>query len=242
VTTETERREPKTARRRKGWSELQSPFIYRIAFALTALFFRYWVRYFASEGAENVPATGGVFLIANHTTAMDPFIIGLSLKHRMMSGPGKAELFGNPLIGGVMKKLGIFPLHQDGLDAASARAMIELYRNGHVVAVFPEGGRSETGKLMPFFPEFARLAMRLNARLIPAGTAGGADLLPVGSLIPRPRTAVAVVYGEPFDLSAHGGRHVTQEAAEAAAAEMQSRVQALVDRAQALRDQLADHS
>ena len=49
-------------------------------------------------------------------------------------------------------------------------------------------GCSETGKLMPFFPDFARLAMRLNARIIPAGIAGGAALLPVGSRIPRRKT------------------------------------------------------
>lgn len=240
MTTETETREPAAApRRRKSWADLQSPSLYRVVVIATRLLFRYWVRCFVIEGTEHVPRQGGIFLVANHTTAMDPFIIGVSIPFRMLRGPGKIELFGNPVVAAFMKKLGIFPLRQDQMDAASVRAMVELYRHGRVVAVFPEGGRSETGQLMPFMPEFARLAMRLNARIVPAGIVGGGDLLPVGSLIPRPKTPMAIVYGEEFDLSSYGERHVTQEAAEAAAAHLQSRVQMLVDRAQVLRDRIA---
>jgi 1-acyl-sn-glycerol-3-phosphate acyltransferase len=123
-----------------------------------------------------------------------------------------------------MRKIGMFPLRQDVADAAAVRTMVELYRNGRLVIIYPEGGRTKTGELQPFFPEFTRLMIKLKAPMIPAGIAGAASVLPIGSYIPQPNRRVAIAYGEPFDLSEFYGQPLTSDTLERATAVLQDRV------------------
>lgn len=169
-----------------------------------------------------------MFLIANHTSAMDPIILGFAVRHRMLRGPGKVELFRDPVTSWIIRKLGIFPLSRNGADAAGVRAMVELYRSGKLVAVYPEGGRSESGELKPVEPGFARLAIRLKAPLIPAAIAGGKELLPIGSVLPRRGTSVAVVFGEVFALDTFYGKPLTPETLGEAADVIQDRIARLL--------------
>lgn len=215
---------PGRSARRKGWTDQQSVFWYRVCRVLIHVLMQYWIGGFRAIGAENVPASGGAFLVANHTTGLDPFIIGYRVKHRMLWGPGKIELFQNRIVAYFMRKLGIFPLRQEVADAAAVRTMVSLYRAGQVIAVYPEGGRSRSGEMRPFTPDFARLMIRLKAPLIPAGVAGGREALPMGSLIPRRHSPITVVYGPAFDLSEFYDQVVTPEVAKQASRMVEDRV------------------
>jgi 1-acyl-sn-glycerol-3-phosphate acyltransferase len=212
------------AKRRKSWTEQQSTFVFRLTCFVVGAILRLWVRHYRATGMEHVPASGGLFLIANHTSGMDPFLLGYPVCRRMPRGPGKVELFENPFFGFIMRKIGMFPLRQDVADAAAVRTMVELYRNGRVVLIYPEGGRSKTGALQPFFPEFTRLMIRLKAPMVPAGIAGAATVLPIGSYIPQPNRRVAIVYGELFDLSDFYGQPLTSETLARATTVLQDRV------------------
>lgn len=238
-----ERRAPGTVAsrpgQRKGWIAEQSVFWFRLGVLLIGWLLRYWIRCYRVWDVDKFPAEGGVFLIGNHTSALDPFFLAYPIQHRMPHGPGKIELFNNPFSGFLMRKIGIFPIRQHSADASAVRAMVQLYRAGEVVIVYPEGGRSPSGELQPFFPDFARLAIRLKARLVPAGMAGPRDVLPMGSLIPRPNTPVAVVFGDAFELSQFYGREITAQVAAEAAEVMHSRVAELVQLAAMERQKLS---
>ncbi|MDQ2744787.1 MAG: 1-acyl-sn-glycerol-3-phosphate acyltransferase, partial [Chloroflexota bacterium] len=97
----------------KGWADEQSPLLYRVSRVFFWVLFRLWVRCIKSEGGSGVPASGGIFLIANHTSALDPFIVSFPIPQRMTRGPGKIELYKNPIVGWYMHKVGIFPLRRD---------------------------------------------------------------------------------------------------------------------------------
>ena len=224
---EVDRVPPERARSAR-WADQQSIFWYRLGFAVFAALLRFWVRRFHAVDPEHVPRSGGAFLISNHTSGMDPFILGIPIRWRMLRGPGKEELFESPFFGYLMKKIGIFPLRQSVADAVAVRTMVEIFRSGKVVVVYPEGGRSDTGELTEFSADFARLMIRMKAPIVPAGIAGARDLLPIGSRVPRPNVAVVVVYGEPFELSQFYGGKVTAEAAREAAGIMHDRVAELV--------------
>lgn len=219
----TERARTQSARR-ITWSEQQSREWYRVASMVFGVFLRLWVRRYLSMGVDNVPETGSAFLVANHSSYLDPFLLSYPIGRRLPTGPGKAYLFTNPAVAYLMRKIGIFPIRQDVQDTSAVRAMVELYRKGRVVIVFPEGGRSVSGELRPFFPEFARLAIRLKANIIPAGIAGASDLLPVGGYFPHPGTPVMVGYGPPFDLSEFYQLPLTDELAREAAEVLRQRV------------------
>lgn len=231
-------RVPLLKARSSRWADQQSTFWYRLGHTVFSLVFRFWVRRFLAISPENVPAAGGAFLVSNHTSGMDPFVLGLPPRWRMLRGPGKEELFVNPVFGYVMKKIGMFPLRQSVADAAAVRTMVEIFRSGKVVVVYPEGGRSDDGEVMPFSPDFARLMIRMKAVVVPAGIAGARELLPIGSWIPRRNTAVVVVYGEPFDLAEFNQGKVTEEIALQAAIVMHDKVAALVAEARRRRAEL----
>lgn len=218
-------------RGRKSWTGEQSVFWYRVAQLVFTLVLRYWVRCFTVVAADIIPSRGAGFLIANHTSAMDPFIVSLPVQQRMVRGPGKIELFKQPIVSWLMRRIGIFPLRRGGVDTAAVRTMVELYRAGFLIAVFPEGGRSLTDELLPFDRDFARLVIKLKAPLYPAGIAGAADVLPIGGHVPHPHTQVAVVYGPGFTLEQFYGRELTVELVEEAAGYMRERVQELVEQA-----------
>lgn len=221
-------------RGRKSWTDEQSVFWYRVGQDLFDLLFRYWVQCFTAVEGGSIPKQGAGFLIANHTSAMDPFIVCLPVRQRMLRGPGKIELFKHPVVSFLMRRIGIFPLRRGGVDTAAMRTMLELYRGGSLIVVFPEGGRSLTSELLPFDSDFARLVIKLKAPLYPAGIDGAADVLPVGAYVPRPHTPVAVVYGQGFTLERYYGREMTAELAEEAAAYMRERVHEMVEQARAV--------
>lgn len=220
--------------KRKSWTDEQSRFWYRVGWMLLYILFRYWIRCFKVIGVERVPEGGGMFLIANHTSAMDPFIFGLSITQRMVRGPGKVELFKNPLVSWLIRRIGIFPLRRESVDTAAVRTMLELYRSGSLIVVFPEGRRSQSDEILPFDPDFARLVIKLKAPLFPAGIAGAGKMLPVGAYIPRPHTPVTVAFGEEFTLSQYYDRELTDKLLEEAAAYMRDRVGEIVKQAKAV--------
>jgi len=232
------RAESSNRQKRKSWTVQQSVFVYRLAQFWVGVLFRYWGGGFRAVGVENVPAAGGAFLIANHTSGADPFVLGYPIKHRLLRGPGKIEIFESPFFSYIMRKLGMFPLRQGVADAAGVRTMVELYRSGRVVAIYPEGGRSESGELSPFSPAFARLAIKLRALLVPAAIAGARDFLPIGTYRPRRNAPIAVVFGEPFEVSQFYDQTLKPAMLERAADFMQSKVAELLPAARAERKKL----
>jgi 1-acyl-sn-glycerol-3-phosphate acyltransferase len=216
----------------------QSEAWYRVIKFLLQIIFRVYVRRFRAYGAENVPAQGAAFLVANHTSGVDPLLMGLAIPQRMLMGPGKVEIFINPVFNYVMQKIGIFPLRQNVADAAAVRTMVTAYRQGGLVVVYPEGGRSKTGQMIPFVEDFTRLVLRLRAPIVPAGIAGARDLIPPGHWLPRPNTACAVVFGEPLDLSAFYDRPLDGETLREATAVLWNRVHELAGEAEGRRREL----
>jgi 1-acyl-sn-glycerol-3-phosphate acyltransferase len=211
---------------------------YWIAYALVWLFFHVWARGYRCIGAWHVPRKGGCFLVSNHASALDPVLLGYGIRHRMLGGPGKAELFRNPLLARVWRTIGMFPLKRGVSDLAGVRNMIAWYRRGRVVVVFPEGRRTDTGDLGPFNTGFTRLVLRLRAPVVPAAIAGAFELLPMGTLLPRHGVPVTVVIGAPIDLSNLLDRPLDQAIVDEATERIRAAVADLLNQAHNLRREL----
>jgi 1-acyl-sn-glycerol-3-phosphate acyltransferase len=94
--------------------------------------------------------------------------------------------FDIPLLGFLMRTFGAFPLNLESIDAGAHRAAVEVLRSGRALVVFPEGGRSKTGRLEPFKPGAFRLAIRYGAPVVPVTILGAYRVWPVGKFFPRP--------------------------------------------------------
>lgn len=138
------------------------------------------------KGAENLPASGGVVLAANHASYWDPVVVGCAF-NRQVYFMAKSELFKIPLLGPVIRSLGAFPVRRDKSDRNAIRTAIKLLEKGNVVGIFPEGGRSHTGELMKPNLGAAMLAFKAGVPILPVALSGTKGVLgKVTVLVGRP--------------------------------------------------------
>jgi 1-acyl-sn-glycerol-3-phosphate acyltransferase len=139
------------------------------------------IRFYASilnrfkvVGAENIPASGGVLLAANHISGYDTvFIPATVLKDhpwQMTWAPAKEELFDNPFIGALYRSWGAFPVKR-GRDVRAGKHLGELLQTQKVM-LFPEGTRHKDGKLGPGNRGVGKLIYDHRPVVIPTALSG----------------------------------------------------------------------
>ncbi|WP_421072782.1 lysophospholipid acyltransferase family protein [Pelotomaculum propionicicum] len=129
------------------------------------------VRRWDVRGRENIPASGGVLLVANHTSYWDPVVVICALR-RNVYFMAKSELFNIPVIGYVLRISGSFPVRRDKSDREAIRTAVRLLEEGQVVGVFPEGTRSNTGELLKPHLGAAMLASKAKVPMVPIALIG----------------------------------------------------------------------
>ena len=123
---------------------------------------------YSCKGVENVPKKGGVILVCNHSSFMDPPLVAAAILHRQMNFMARATLFRNRLFGWYIRSLKAFPVKRGGADRDAWRAFQAKIDNGEVVLLFPEGTRTPNGKLLPGNPGSGMLIHRCkNAQVVP---------------------------------------------------------------------------
>lgn len=173
-------------RRNWVWFGFQMPA--RVLFAV-------WFR-FRCRGLERLPKTGGALLLGNHSSFLDPLMVGVAL-NRPISFLARDTLFRIPVIGWILRHTYVMPLNRDGGTAAGIREPLRRMEQGFLVGMFPEGTRSIDGKLGPLKPGFAALLRRAALPVYPVGIAGANKALGRHHLFVRPHR-ICVVYGEPL--------------------------------------------
>jgi 1-acyl-sn-glycerol-3-phosphate acyltransferase len=169
-----------------------------IAVVLMKLLFR-----LETHGTENVPARGPLLIVANHSSVLDPPLVGGAAPRRL-TFLAKAELFRVPGFGALIRRLGAQPLRRDGADASALRAAQRALHDGGALLVFPEGTRGDEGILRPAKPGAALLAMQTGVPVVPAYVSGSGRAWPRGRRLPRP-AKVVVTFGAPFTFERAAG-------------------------------------
>jgi len=159
-------------------------------------FFCFWLRYRA-RGMEHLPATGGALLVINHQSFLDPLLVGLPLS-RPVSYLARDSLFRVPFVGWVLRNTYVVPINREAASTSSLREGIKRLERGFYVGIFPEGTRTETGRVESLKPGFLLFLRRSNVPVIPVGIAGAFEAYPKRAWFPR-LGIVRVVFGEPFD-------------------------------------------
>lgn len=129
------------------------------------------------HGARNVPREGGVLIVANHQSYIDPAAIGAHVR-RMTNYVGKSELFEKPLLNWVNRSMGAFPVRQGEGDIGAVREAIKRLKEGAALVLFPEGSRTFDGELQPIAPGVGLIAKKAGVPVVPCVIEGSFDAWP----------------------------------------------------------------
>lgn len=137
------------------------------------------------HGVENIPAEGACLITPNHVTYADPIWITIPIVRRVYYMAWDKP-FDIPGLGFLMRSFGAFPVNLEAVDASAQRSSNEVLRTRRALVIFPEGGRTRTGKLMPFKMGAFRLALTHGVPIVPVTINGAEKIWPVGKMFPRP--------------------------------------------------------
>ena len=185
MTHATPRRIDRT-RRTPIWIAVQ-----QISRILTTVFFDLKV-----YGAYNIPKTGGVLLVSNHQSYLDPVLLSIGLD-RTLSYLGKAELFKNPAFAWLIRSLNAFPVSQGKGDVGAVKEAVARLQEGHLLNIYPEGSRTENGEMLPLEKGAGLVIRRAKVPVVPAAIAGSYEAWPKSTKFPRPHP-IRILIGPPL--------------------------------------------
>jgi 1-acyl-sn-glycerol-3-phosphate acyltransferase len=133
--------------------------MFRVMFSL---FYRLHI-----EGTENIPQSGGAVIAPNHIGFFDSTLAGSAVK-RPVHFMAKKELFDIPVFGWIIKRTNAFPVKRGMQDIAAVRNALSLLKNGRLLLIFPEGKRSEDGRIGKARAGAGMIACNAQVPLIPA--------------------------------------------------------------------------
>ena len=172
--------------------------LYSIAYVLVAIISRIYFRLHIT-GRENIPKEGGVIIASNHLSYLDIPLLGYSIGRRA-DYMGKRELFNIPIISSLFRTLGGFPIDRDKLDRTALKDAVKRLKSGRVIVVYPEGTRSQDGRLQPGKPGVGIIVRMSGAKVVPAAIQGTDRAMPIGAWFIRP-AKVTVKFGKPLDFN-----------------------------------------
>jgi 1-acyl-sn-glycerol-3-phosphate acyltransferase len=158
---------------------------------------------------RNVPARGGVLIVSNHQSYLDPVLLSLGLK-RPISFMARRTLFRFRPFGRLISALNAFPVTREGVDTAAMREAIRRLREGWCLLVFAEGTRTQDGTIGVLRPGILMVAERADVPIVPAVIDGAYEAWPRAAA-PRPGQ-ITIVYGRAISREERHG-HSREELA-----------------------------
>jgi 1-acyl-sn-glycerol-3-phosphate acyltransferase len=190
------------------------------AFLRWLMRFLTWIflgRLFTVEGAENVPQSGALIVCGNHFGTLDPPIVPAFLPRGDSLSMAKSEYFRKAWMRWLFTAYGAFPVVRHTADRTALRRSFDQLKAGHVLVIYPEGTRVESGVLSTPEPGAGFIALKAACPVLPVALTGTRDCLPKGARWPR-RVPVHLRFGKPFIVPAKkpdGGRVSHEEASDA---------------------------
>jgi 1-acyl-sn-glycerol-3-phosphate acyltransferase len=173
-----------------------TPWMYAVTRVVTRSFFR-WKFRITVHGVEQVPATGGVILAANHASFLDPPLIGYPIKQRHVCFMARDTLLKHPITAWLFPRIGVVPLSREKGDIGAIKSAIALLKSGECVCLFPEGTRTTDGQLQPPKGGIGFLIAKAAVPVVPVYISGTFEAYPKGAKKIRPGS-LSISYGPPI--------------------------------------------
>ncbi|RPJ02498.1 MAG: long-chain fatty acid--CoA ligase, partial [Deltaproteobacteria bacterium] len=151
-----------------------------------------------AKGIERIP-TPPCIITPNHASNLDGFIIGAVLPVRSFVNlyfVGLQAYFDNWVTSRFARAARVIPIDPAVHLKRALQISGYILKKGKALCLFPEGGRTYDGNLLPFKKGAGILSKELDVPLVPTLIEGSFEVLPRGAFIPRLRK-IKVTFGEP---------------------------------------------
>ncbi len=152
---------------------------YLFVFPIFRLFFRGQIK-----GISHVPKIGGVVVVSNHGSHLDPPILGHALG-RPVAFMAKSELFRIPILSSIISACGAYPVKRGAGDREALRTASNRLIQGWATGVFLDGTRQENGRINNPKSGAALLAARTGCPILPVAIINSHKAFPKRSFFPR---------------------------------------------------------
>ena len=149
-----------------------------------------------------VPDHGPLILVPNHISFLEAPVLYTHLQPRRMTALAKAETWDNPFLRYLFNMGEAIPLRRGEADISALRRGLAVLEAGHILAVAPEGHRSNTGQLQRGHPGVVFVAMHSGAPLQPLVCWGGEKFR--NNVTRLRRTDFHIRVGRPFHVDTGG--------------------------------------
>lgn len=158
------------------------------------------------HGREHLPLNESFVMVCNHTSHLDTVSLLAALPvwrvHRAFPAAAVDYFFSSvPRSAVAVLFVNALPFDRQAKGAESLEVCRELLaRRGHVLILFPEGTRTQTGQVGRFRSGIARLVAGERTLVVPCYLDGGFRAFPKGAAFPRPRR-LTLRFGKPMSFS-----------------------------------------
>lgn len=139
--------------------------------------------------AEKIPQDGGLIICGNHSSYLDPIVLGVAVK-RHIRFMAKSELFKIKGLGWFIRKVGSFPVHRGENDLTAIKTALKILKNGEVLGLFPQGKRVSAEEAVDAKAGLAMFSYKTKASILPVGI----NYHPKAGLFRR----TDIVFGDPI--------------------------------------------
>jgi len=153
------------------------------------------------RGVENLPKEGAM-LCPNHSSNWDPVLVFISLpRDYNLRTMAKHTLFGIPVLGWIIRKLGGFPVDRGNMDIQAVKTAMQAIKDGGNLMIFPEGQRVSAEGEVDAKGGVAVIGIRTDAYFVPV------FVEPKKRLFRRHR----IIFGQPYKPTYTGRRGTAEE-------------------------------
>lgn len=158
------------------------------------------------DGLHNIPKTGPFILASNHASHFDPPAIGSVLPREMFFFARKT-LFKPGFPKWILDQLNTIPVDRDGdSDVAALRRTLKVLELQEGLVLFPEGTRTEDGRLGKAKAGVGLIACRSQAVVVPTFIRGSFEALKRGKSLPEFGHPMHISFGKPLFPSDYDNR------------------------------------
>ena len=177
--------------------KMSEDIIYNISTLLFKISLILWNR-LEVYNSHLIPKSGGVLIVTNHASYLDPPIIGVAARYRPVHFMARNTLWKSKFAKWWLNNVCCIPVSRDTGDIAALKKSISILKNEKVLSIFPEGTRTIDGNLQDAKSGVGFIIEKSKCVVIPAYIDGSFKSFSKNCKWIKPNK-IKIIFGKPIE-------------------------------------------